>query len=50
MTLSKWIEAVAISMSPMLKDLKDFPDTLIVWGENETAEFKGQSYVSFLRN
>ena len=39
----KMDRSVAISMSPMLKDLEDFPDTLIVWGENETAEFKGQS-------
>ena len=39
----KMDRSVAISMSPMLKELKDFPDTLIVWGENETAEFKGQS-------
>jgi arylformamidase len=29
----------------MLKDLENFPDTVIVWGENETAEFKGQSNV-----
>lgn len=39
----KMDRAVANSMSPMLKDLENFPDTLIVWGENETAEFKGQS-------
>lgn len=41
----KMDRTVANSMSPMLKDLENFPDTLIVWGENETAEFKGQSNV-----
>ena len=41
----KMNRTVANSMSPMLKDLENFPDTLIVWGENETAEFKGQSNV-----
>ena len=33
----------AIVLSPLFKDLKCFPQTLITWGENETDEFKCQS-------
>ena len=33
----------AIVLSPLFKNLKFFPQTLITWGENETDEFKHQS-------
>ena len=33
----------AIEASPLFKDLKNMPDTIIAWGEIETSEFKEQS-------
>ena len=35
----------AIAASPLFKDLKGFPNTIIAWGENETKEFKKQSMI-----
>ena len=35
----------AVRNSPMFKDLKKFPPTVVVWGENETEQFKKQSKI-----
>jgi arylformamidase len=43
--------ATAITLSPGLQSNRHLPPCLLVWGENETAEFKRQSqvYASFLK-
>ena len=33
----------AVRNSPMLSSLKNFPSTIVAWGENETDQFKRQS-------
>jgi arylformamidase len=35
----------AMAASPLFKNLSDFPNTIITWGENETIEFKEQSII-----
>ena len=35
----------AVRNSPMFKDLEKFPPTVVVWGENETEQFKKQSKI-----
>ena len=35
----------AIRNSPMLKDLENFPPTVVAWAENETEQFKKQSKI-----
>jgi len=35
----------AMAASPLFKNLSNFPNTIITWGENETIEFKEQSII-----